>query len=119
MITKPLATVRVPVQKRLTLVLQHIKRRYHGYNIIVGKLRTYLQNGYESSERRIEFSVTSTAAAQPRCQGSYSMCDGMDGWMDESGLYSAFNHSWSYHRLQVGVYVLDPSCTSLTCGQSL
>ncbi len=41
------------------------------------------------------------------------------GWMDESGLYSAFNHSWSYHRLQVvGVYVLDPSCTSPTCGQS-
>ncbi len=24
------------------------------------------------------------------------------GWMDESGLSSAFNHSWSYHRLQVG-----------------
>ena len=37
------------------------------------------------------------------------------GWMDESGLWSAFNHSWSYHRLQfVGVYVLDPSCTSPT-----
>ncbi len=36
-----------------------------------------------------------------------------DGCMDESGLCSAFNHSWSYHRLQVvGVYVLDPSCTS-------
>ncbi len=26
--------------------------------------------------------------------------------MDESGLWSAFNHSWSYQRLQVvGVYV--------------
>ena len=44
----------------------------------------------------------------------------IEEWMDESGLYSAFNHSWSYHHLQVvGVYVLDPSCPSLNCGQSL
>ncbi len=44
----------------------------------------------------------------------------MDGWMNQAYYKSAFNHSWSYHRLQVvGVYVLDPSCTSPTCGPCL
>ncbi len=72
----------------------------------------------------------STLGLQINCAGCPNACwhsdtparaPQADGLMNQAYSRLSTTHGTSYHRLQVvGVYVLlDPSCTSPTCGQSL